>query len=79
MTVVPPSFQLAGWIPAWWRGVVGGDDLLEILDSRTVAALSDLRGRTAALTAYCPALGVAALPGPRATTEAAVAAGMGGM
>ena len=75
MTVVPPSFQLAGWIPAWWRGVVGGDDMLELLDAQTVAALAEMRDRTSALTAYCPALGVAALPGPRRSTEMAVAAG----
>jgi hypothetical protein len=75
MTVVPPSFQLAGWIPAWWRGVVGGDDMLELLDAQTVSVLAELRDRTSALTAYCPALGVSALPGPRPSTEIAVAAG----
>jgi hypothetical protein len=75
MTVVPASFQLAGWIPAYWRGAVGGDDMLSILDPPAVNALADLRDRTTAVTAYCPALGVGVLPGPRRCTEAAVAAG----
>ncbi len=75
MTVVPASFQLAGWIPAWWRATAGGDDLLELLDPSAVAALAELRGRVSLLTAYCPALGVSVLPGPRATTQSAVAAG----
>ncbi len=75
MTVVPASFQLAGWIPAYWRGAVGGDDMLSILDPPAVNALADLRDRTALVTAYCLALGVGALPGPRPSTGAAVAAG----
>lgn len=75
MTVVPASFQLAGWIPAYWRGAVGGDDMLSILDPPAVTVLADLRDRTTAVTAYCPALGAGVLPGPRSSTEAAVAAG----
>jgi hypothetical protein len=75
MTVVPLSFQLCGWIPAWWRGAAGGDDLLELLGAQTVARLTPLRGSVTALTAYSPELGVAALPGPKPVTEAAVAAG----
>ena len=75
MTVVPTSFQLAGWIPAWWRGVVGGDDMLELIDPQTLSAVADLRDQIAAVTAFCTALGVSVLPGPRASTEAAVMAG----
>lgn len=75
MTVVPASFQLAGWIPAWWRAAVGGDDLLELLDPAAVASLGGVRGKITRVTAYCPALGVSVLPGPRETTQSAVAAG----
>jgi hypothetical protein len=74
MTVVPTAFQLAGWIPAWWRGLAGADDLLSISDGLDLAALADAAGRTRAVTAYCPELGVGALPGPRTVTEAAVEA-----
>ncbi len=75
MTVVPLSYQLCGWIPAWWRGAAGGDDLLELLGGEAMAALSPLRQTVTALTAYSPELGVGVLPGPRRVTEAAVAAG----
>ncbi len=75
MTVVPVSFQLCGWIPAWWRGVAGGDDLLELLGAPCMASVSPLRATTTQLTAYSPELGVGVLPGPKATTEAAVEAG----
>jgi hypothetical protein len=40
-----------------------------------LSAVADLRDHTAAVTAFCPALGVSTLPGPRTSTEAAVAAG----
>jgi hypothetical protein len=75
MTVVPASFQIAGWLPAWWRAAVGGDDVLELLGPGALEALSRQRVLTAAVSAYCPELGVGVLPGPKPTTEAAVAAG----
>lgn len=75
MTVVPLSFQLCGWIPAWWRGTAGGDDLLDLVGRQRLGDLAALRSQTRAVSAYCPELGVGVLPGPRATTEAAVAAG----
>ncbi len=75
MTVVPASFQIAGWLPAWWRAAVGGDDLLDLVGPATLDALAARRGQIAAVSAYCPELGVAALPGPKPATEAAVAAG----
>ena len=75
MTVVPLSYQLCGWIPAWWRGTAGGDDLLELLGSQALARASELRASVTALTAYSPELGVGVLPGPKPVTEAAVAAG----
>ncbi len=75
MTVVPAAFQLTGWIPAWWRGSAGGDDLLELVGPVALGALAGLRTSTVALTAYCPELGVGALPGPVAVNRCAVAAG----
>ena len=75
MTVVPVAFQLASWIPAWWRGAVGGDDMVSLMGSVDLPALRELRGDTLGVGAYCPALSVAVLPGPKSTTEAAVAAG----
>lgn len=75
MTVVPLSFQLCGWLPAWWRGTAGGDDILELLGPELMRDVSPLRATTTAMTAYCPELGVAELPGPKHVTEAAVAAG----
>jgi hypothetical protein len=75
MTVVPLAFQLCSWIPAWWRGAAGGDDLVGLVGADVLPDLSDLRERTVAVTAFCPELGVAALPGPKVVTEAAVAAG----
>lgn len=75
MTVVPLSFQLCGWIPAWWRGAAGGDDLLELVGADALADLAPLRAQVTALTAYSPELGVGVLPGPKAANEAAVAAG----
>jgi hypothetical protein len=75
VTVVPLAFQLTGWIPAWWGARAGGDDLLDLVGPDVVAQLTALRATTTAISAYCPALGVSALPGPRNTTEAAVAAG----
>lgn len=75
MTVVPLAFQLCSWIPAWWRGGVGGDDLVGLVGADVLADLSRLRECTVALTAFCPELGVAVLPGPKPVTEAAVAAG----
>jgi hypothetical protein len=75
MTVVPLSFQLCGWIPAWWRGAAGGDDLLELVGTPALAALADVRTSVSAVTAFSPELGVGALPGPRRVTETAVAAG----
>lgn len=75
MTVVPLAFQLTGWIPAWWGARAGGDDLLDLVGPDMLAQLTVLRATTTAISAYCPALGVSALPGPRNTTEAAVAAG----
>lgn len=75
MTVVPMAFQLASWIPPWWRGTVGGDDLLGLLSPDALPSLSRLRRTTVAVTAYCTDLGVATLPGPKTATEAAVAAG----
>lgn len=75
MTVVPVSFQLCGWLPAWWRGAAGGDDVLELIGADLMAEVSPLRASTTALSAYSPALGVGVLPGPKPVTEAAVAAG----
>jgi hypothetical protein len=75
MTVVPVSYQLCGWIPAWWSGSAGGDDLIDLLGADIVANLRPLRATTIALTAYSPELGVGVLPGPKPVTEAAVAAG----
>jgi len=75
MTVVPSALQLAGWIPAWWRGAAGGDDLVGLVGPEALGRLTTLRVNTAAVTAYCPELGVGALPGPKRATEAAVAAG----
>jgi hypothetical protein len=75
MTVVPASFQVAGWLPAWWRAAVGGDDVLELLGPGPLHVLAQQRAHTAAVTAYCPELGVGVLPGPKPSTEAAVAAG----
>lgn len=75
VTVVPLSFQLCGWIPAWWSGRAGGDDLLELLGADLLAQVRSLRTTTTALSAYCPELGVDWLPGPKPVTEAAVAAG----
>lgn len=75
MTVVPLAFQLCGWIPAWWRGSAGGDDILELVGAATMAELLGLRAATTAMTAFSPELGVGVLPGPKPTTEAAVAAG----
>jgi hypothetical protein len=75
MSVVPVSFQLCGWIPAWWRGTAGGDDLLELLGAQVMADVSPLRATTTAVTAYCPELGAGVLPGPKHVTETAVAAG----
>lgn len=75
MTVVPTAFQLAGWIPAWWRGLAGADDLLAIAEGLDLAALAGAAGRTRVVTAYCPELGVGVLPGPKTVTESAVAAG----
>jgi hypothetical protein len=75
VTVVPTAFQLASWIPAWWRGSVGADDLLAITGGVDLPALSRLAGATAGVTAYCPRLGVGVLPGPKRVTEAAVHAG----
>lgn len=75
MTVVPLSFQLCGWLPAWWRGAAGGDDILELLGPSLMREVSPLRASTSAITAYCPELGVGVLPGPKPVTEQAVAAG----
>lgn len=75
MTIVPLSFQLTAWIPAWWEGHVGGDELTELVGPEMLSELARLRGSTTAFTAYCPDLGVGVLPGPRDTTEIAVAAG----
>ncbi len=75
MTVVPASFQIAGWLPAWWRAAVGGDDMLDLVGPTTLDELVTQRGQIAAVSAYCPELGVAVLPGPKPTTEAVVAAG----
>ena len=75
MTVVPVSFQLCGWLPAWWRGAAGGDDVLELIGADLMTRVSPLRATTTALSAYSPDLGVGTLPGPKAVTEAAVAAG----
>ncbi|MEZ5157319.1 MAG: hypothetical protein R2720_09440 [Candidatus Nanopelagicales bacterium] len=75
MTVVPVAFQLASWIPPWWRGTVGGDDILALVGVDALSSVSHLRHTTVAVTAYCTDLGVGVLPGPKATTEAAVAAG----
>jgi hypothetical protein len=75
MTVVPLSFQLCGWLPAWWRGAAGGDDILELLGPTLMHDVSPLRASTSAITAFCPELGVGVLPGPKAVTEEAVAAG----
>lgn len=75
MTVVPLAFQLASWIPAWWRGSAGGDDLVDLIGSDLLGILSARRSTTTAVTAYCPELGVGVLPGPKPATEAAVAAG----
>ena len=75
MTVVPLSYQLCGWIPAWWRGAAGGDDLLELIGADALAALTALRSQVSALGAYSPELGVGVLPGPKPVTESAVAAG----
>lgn len=75
MTVVPLSYQLCGWIPAWWRGAAGGDDLLELLGEQALEQVSGVRSSVTALTAYSPELGVGVLPGPKPATEAAVAAG----
>ncbi|HQR79921.1 MAG TPA: hypothetical protein PLT68_06865 [Actinomycetota bacterium] len=75
MTVVPLAFQLASWIPAWWRGVVGGDELVDLIGPDLLDPLAGLRRTTTTVTAYCPELGVGVLPGPKPTTEAAVAAG----
>ncbi len=69
------SFQLCGWIPAWWRGAAGGDDLLELLGESAMGLINPLRTTTTALTAYCPELGVGVLPGPKRVNEEAVAAG----
>jgi hypothetical protein len=74
MTVVPVAFQLTSWIPAWWRGEVGGDDLVSLLPGVDLPTLLATRDSTVRITAYCPALGVAVLPGPKPATEAAVAA-----
>ncbi len=75
MTVVPAAFQLTGWIPAWWRGSAGGDDLLELVGPAALDALGALRTSTVALTAYCPELGVGVLPGPATVNRSAVATG----
>ncbi len=75
MTVVPVSFQLCGWLPAWWRGAAGGDDVLELIGADLMTQVSPLRATTTALSAYSPDLGVGTLPGPKPVTEAAVAAG----
>lgn len=75
MTVVPLAFQLASWIPALWRGTAGGDDLVDLVGPGLLGRLTQLRPGTTAVTAYCPELGVGGLPGPKPTTEAAVAAG----
>lgn len=75
MTVVPLSYQLCGWIPAWWRGTAGGDDLLELLGAQAMAEVFAMRGSVTALSAYSSELGVGVLPGPKAATEQAVAAG----
>lgn len=75
MTVVPEAFQLTAWIPAWWRGAVGGDDLSELLGWTALEDLAQIRSSAGVLSAYCPDLGVSVLPGPKPTTEAAVAAG----
>ncbi len=75
MTVVPVAFQLASWISAWWRGVVGGDDMVSLMGSVDLPTLRELRDGTLGLSAFCPALTVAVLPGPKPTTEAAVEAG----
>lgn len=69
------SFQLASWLPAWWCGRVGGDDILELAGPTVLPELRAHADRTTAVTAFCPDAGVDLLPGPRATTEAAVAAG----
>jgi hypothetical protein len=75
MTVVPVAFQLTSWIPAWWGGAVGGDDIVSLMGSVDLPALRELRGDTLGMGAYCPALSVSVLPGPRSVTEAAVEGG----
>jgi len=75
MTVVPAAFQLTGWIPAWWRGSAGGDDVLELVGPTALDALATMRTSTVILTAYCPELGVGVLPGPGEVNRSAVAAG----
>lgn len=75
MTVVPLSFQLTAWIPAWWQGRVGGDDLADLTGMPLLPQLRAAQSVTVGLSAYCPALGVGVLPGPKPVTEIAVAAG----
>lgn len=75
MTVVPVAFQLSSWIPAWWRADIGGDDIVSLLPGTDLQSLLTLRDATVRVTAYCPEIGVPVLPGPKATTESAVAAG----
>lgn len=75
MTVVPVAFQLASWIPAWWRGDAGGDDVVGLMGPVDLADVLSLREGAIALTAYCPELGVGVLPGPKPATEAAVQSG----
>jgi hypothetical protein len=75
MTVVPVAFQLASWIPAWWRADAGGDDVVGLMGPVDLAELLTLREGAIALTAYCPELGVGVLPGPKGATEAAVQSG----
>ncbi len=75
MTVVPVAFQLASWIPAWWRADAGGDDVVGLMGPVDLTDLLSLRDGAVALTAYCPELGVGVLPGPKPATEAAVQSG----
>ena len=53
MTVVPVAFQLASWIPAWWRADAGGDDVVGLMGPVDLTDLLSLRDGAVALTAYC--------------------------